>query len=115
MKKSAATVLAGVFMAFTVHAPAAQAGFLEDLIFAPRPNEGPVPQTYGTPYYCPDFKAAGNGSGWKGYVAGINMIFDKSEQISRVGCFTSKAECQAFVTYMSGYLEYIRYARCEAF
>lgn len=115
MKTRIAAVLASAFMTFAVQVPAVQAGFLEDLLFAPTYDPSYMPETYGTPYDCATFRAAGNTSGWKGIVSGRKFDFERTLVPSRAGCFQTRAECDAFVSYMTGFLDLVIYARCEPF
>ncbi len=84
-----------------------------DILFAPtfsktRQN---IPYTYNTKYDCRTF----TGSGWKGIASGRVNNFDNSFKISQAGCFTSQAECQAWITYMSGYIDVPRFMRCNPY
>ena len=86
---------------------------VEDALFAPTYNPLYVPQTYGTQYDCKAYKAAGNTTGWKGIVGGRVTDGGLTRVPSRVGCFKTQAECQAFVSYMTGYYTRVRYAACQ--
>ncbi|MEJ8473899.1 hypothetical protein [Roseibium algae] len=85
-----------------------------DVLFAPTYDTRYVPETYGTKYDCKAYKAAGNTSGWKGIVGGKKYDFDRTFNVSRAGCFKTQAECQTFLTYMSGYIDMAIYSRCQA-
>ncbi|MBD8893562.1 hypothetical protein [Roseibium litorale] len=111
MRKSVTAVLAGAFLSFALTAPAAQAGFLEDLFFAPTYNKLKIPQTTGTRYDCKAYPAGK--PGWKGIIGGKTYDFDRTFNVSREGCFETKAECQTFLNYMSGYIDLAIYNRCQ--
>jgi len=84
-----------------------------DLLFAPTYDTRYVPHTYETKYDCKSFKAAGNTSGWRGIVGGKKYDFDRTFNVSREGCFKTSQECQTFLTYMSGYIDFPIYSRCQ--
>ncbi|WP_417669324.1 hypothetical protein [Roseibium sp.] len=84
-----------------------------DLLFAPTYDTRYVPETYGTKYDCKRFAEAGNTSGWKGIAGGRKYDFDRTFNVSRAGCFKTKAECEAFLSQMSGYIDFPIYSRCQ--
>lgn len=110
MRKSVTAALAGAFLSFALSAPAAQAGLLEDLFFAPTYNKLDIPQTRGTRYDCRVFKGK---PGWRGIVGGKTYDFGRTVNTSREGCFETKAECQTFLNYMSGFIDLSIYSRCQ--
>ncbi|WP_417684734.1 hypothetical protein [Roseibium sp.] len=84
-----------------------------DLLLAPTYDSRYVPETYGTKYACKAYRASGKTSGWRGIVGGKKYDFDKTLNVSREGCFETQAECRAFLTYMSGYVDFPIYSRCQ--
>ena len=112
MKMPITRVLAATIAAFSL--AACQLQTPENLLFAPTYNADYVPETYGTKYDCKAYKAAGNTSGWRGIVGGKTYDFDRTFNTSRAGCFKTEQECKAFLTYMSGYVDFIIYSRCQA-
>lgn len=82
----------------------ANAGILSDLLFAPTHDPAYVPQTYGTQYDCKAMSQKyGAQNVWRGLIGGRKQVDLRVSQYSREGCFKTQAECQAFLTYMSGY------------
>ncbi len=82
-----------------------------DLLFAPTFSKSRqnYPETYGTKYDCRTFQ----GSGWKGISSGTIYDFDRRDFISQAGCFASKPECEAWLVFMSGWIDVARYSRCN--
>jgi len=80
-----------------------------DLLLKPVVTPGNAPQTYGTQFSCRGFQ----GPGYKGIAAGKYFDFDNARNFTRVGCFKSQSECQAFLSYMSGFIDQVIYSRCE--
>lgn len=92
---------------------ACQAQSPSDLLFGPTRSTTYVPETYGTQYDCKVFRAAGNTSGWRGIVGGKKYDFDRTSNVSREACFQTRAECNAFLSLMSGYVDLAIYSRCQ--
>jgi len=81
----------------------------EDLLLKPVVTPGNAPQTYGTEFSCRGFQ----GPGFKGTAAGQYFDFGVTRNFSRVGCFKSQSECQAFLSYMNGFIDQVIYSRCQ--
>jgi hypothetical protein len=86
-------------------------GVVETLLFSPTfaKNRQNIPYTYNTPYDCRSF----TGSGWKGIAGGRVQNFDQSYMISQAGCFKTQNECQAWLSFMRGYIDIPNYMRCN--
>ncbi|MBO9419751.1 MULTISPECIES: hypothetical protein [Stappiaceae] len=82
-----------------------------DILFAPTYNtdRGSIPVVSGTQYDCRTFQ----GSGWKGIAGGRAANWGEPFPVARTACFKTRDECQAFLTLMSGYIDYQPYYRCQ--
>lgn len=98
-----------VIATFAVALAGCQYNTPEGLLFGPTYDDAYVPQTYNTPYDCRGFQ----GGGYRGTVAGKVFDFDRTRNASRVACFRTQSECQAFLGGMSGYIDQIIYSRCQ--
>ncbi|MBO6757770.1 MAG: hypothetical protein JJ902_15660 [Roseibium sp.] len=97
-------------LAFAGLTAACQYQSAEDLLFKPTRDPRNIPRTYDTPFDCRNFV----GSGWRGTAAGKTFDFERTLSTSRVGCFKTRDECQAFLYFMNGQIDQIIYSRCEA-
>ncbi|MBN9671155.1 hypothetical protein [Roseibium aggregatum] len=110
--KSGLRLFAGAAAIFSL-AACQQTPTVEDLLFAPTVSatRASIPSTYNTPYDCRSF----TGSGWKGIASGRVDRFSGNFLFSNAGCFKTKAECQAYLNIMSGYIIQTRYLRCAPY
>ena len=80
-------------------------GLIESLLFAPTYDHDYVPRTTGTRYDCRNAVAQyGAENVWYGLIGGRKKVDFKTRPFSRDGCFRSRSECRAFLTYVSGFL-----------
>ena len=112
--KTVATLTLAATLAVAQGTPA-QAGFLEDLLFAPTQDPEYVPQTYGTRYDCKAAKQKyGAQNVWHGLIGGRKQVdIRRVRQFSREGCFQTEAECKAFLNYMSTYFLQVFTSSCR--
>ncbi|MEP4770960.1 MAG: hypothetical protein ABJY83_23885 [Roseibium sp.] len=109
--KTGGRIAAVMAVAFALAACQPQFQTPSDLLFAPTFSKSreSIPNPAGTQYDCRTFE----GSGWQGITSGVVIDFDNRINISRAGCFKTKAECEAYVTLMSGYIDQQRFMRCR--
>ncbi|GGB50509.1 hypothetical protein GCM10011316_23290 [Roseibium aquae] len=100
--------LAGT-MALAVFLAGCQYQSADDLLFKPVVTPDNAPETYGTQFSCRGFQ----GPGYKGTAAGQYFDFGVTRNFSRVGCFKTQSDCQAFLNYMSGFIDQVVYSRCQ--
>ncbi|NRG19434.1 hypothetical protein HPQ64_17210 [Rhizobiales bacterium] len=94
-------------------APTTVGGVLDYVLFAPTYDANYVPETYGTPYECKTAAAAYGGANvWRGNIGGRKFDFDRSRPVGREGCFRTRAECEAFLTLMAGYIDQVMGRSC---
>lgn len=102
-------------LAFSGSGLPAQASFLEQLLLTPTRTPGDVPETYGTAYDCRPLKAANQTAGvWRGLIGGqVWPDANQTRPASREGCFKTEQECQAFLNFMSGYIDFVYSKECK--
>lgn len=115
MKNLILKTLAASLFVFASSGIPAQASFLEQLLLSPARSPGDVPETYGTAYDCRPLKASHQTAGiWRGLIGG--QVWPDARQtrpVSREGCFRTERDCQAFLTVMSGYIDFVYSKECR--